>query len=82
MAHYSHWFLLVNAARLILKRENSKEDTHKNKLLITKFVSQLALLDSLHNVSYNIHIHQHVVETVENWGAHWGLSAFVYENCG
>ncbi len=39
-------------------------------------------LYSLHNVSYNIHILQHVVETVEYWGAPWASSAFVYEDCG
>ena len=81
-AHYSHWLLLVNAARLIFKREISKEDIQKSKLLIAKFISQMPELYSLHNVSYNNHILQHIVETVEYWGAPWASSAFVYEDCG
>ncbi len=80
--YYNHWLLLVNAFRLLLKKSVTPTDVHTARLLIYKFVSQTAHLYGEQQLSYNVHILSHVVDSVEDWGAPWASSAFIYEDAG
>ena len=79
---YNHWLLLVNAFRLLLQKSLSATDINTAKLLIYKFIGEIPELYGEEHVNYNVHLLIHVVESVENWGAPWASSAFLYEDAG
>jgi hypothetical protein len=47
-----------------------------------KFTRLTGTLYGQEQMTYNIHILQHVVESVRHCGAPWANSAFIYEDAG
>lgn len=80
--YYKHWLILVKGMHMLLKKNVSREEIEVVRKLFFKFVSQVELLYSEDQVSYNVHLLQHVVDSVTYWGCPWAYSAFMYEDTG
>jgi hypothetical protein len=80
--YYKHWLILVKGMHMLLKKNISREDVEVVRKLFFKFVSQVELLYGEEQVSYNVHLLQHVVDSVTYWGCPWAYSAFMYEDIG
>ena len=74
--------LLVNAITILLQIKISGRDLETAHLLIMKFTRLTGTLNGQEQMTYNIHILQHVVESVRHWGAPWANSALIYEDAG
>ena len=57
-------------------------DLYLARLMIYKFISLIPELYGLYHVKYNVHILLHLLDFVENWGAPWAYSAFIFEDAG
>jgi hypothetical protein len=80
--YYEHWLLFVNGCRELFKEKVTSENIRTAAKLFDKFVLQLPDLYGLENVSYNVHLLQHIPEFVKYWGAPWANSAFLFEDAG
>jgi hypothetical protein len=80
--YYQHWLLLVNAFRILLKKEVSQSEIQNVKILIHKFISEIPHLYGEEHCTYNVHVLQHIPDSVNNWGAPWASSSFLYEDLG
>lgn len=80
--YYRHWLLFVHAMRLLLQKQIPDNDIKLARRMISKFLYLIPQLYGLCHVTYNAHILLHVVDTVEQWGAPWAYSAFIYEDAG
>jgi hypothetical protein len=74
--------LLVNAFRILLKKEVSQSEIQNAKILIHKFISEIPHLYGEEQCTYNVHVLQHIPDSVNNWGAPWASSSFLYEDLG
>jgi hypothetical protein len=79
---YRHWLYLVNCCRLLQKKSMTQEDLQHARILALAFIGQIPDLYGVEHVSYNVHLLNHIVEGVDNWGAPWAYSAFLYEDAG
>ncbi|EFX78062.1 hypothetical protein DAPPUDRAFT_320792 [Daphnia pulex] len=79
---YRHWLYLVNCCRLLQKKSMTQEDLQHARILALAFLGQIPDLYGVEHVSYNVHLLNHIVEGVDNWGAPWAYSAFLYEDAG
>lgn len=77
--YYQHWMLLVNAIRLVSKKEFLDDAIDIAIILANEFVLRTERLYGIHEVSYNVHLLIHVVEYARKWGGLWGTSAFMFE---
>ena len=77
---YRHWLLLVNAIRLVSKKEFPDEAIDIAFLLANEFALQTERLYGVQHNSYNIHVFIHAINCVRKWGAPWVTSAFMYES--
>lgn len=82
LKYYKHWLLLVKGMHMLLKKNISREEIEVVRKLFFKFVSQVKLLYGEDQVSYNVHLLQHVVDSVTFWGCPWAYSEFMYEDIG
>jgi len=80
--YYKHWLILVKGMHMLLKKNISRKDIEIVRKLFFKFVSQVQLLYGEDQVSYNVHLLQHIVDSVTYWGCPWAYSAFMYEDIG
>ena len=80
--YYDHWMLFVNGCRLLLKKPVTEEHRKISSKLFDKFIYLVPSLYGDENVSYNVHILQHIPEAVKYWGAPWATSAFLFEDAG
>ena len=82
LEYYEHWMLFVNGCRCLLRKPVTEENRKIASKLFDKFIFLVPTLYGEENVSYNIHILQHIPEAVQNWGAPWATSAFLFEDAG
>ena len=74
--------MFVNAMLLLAKKEITERNLHKARLLLFNFIDLFPAIYGADNVLYNVHLLIHLFESVENWGAPWASSAFLYEDIG
>lgn len=81
--YFHHWMLLVYAMHVLMKSSITQSDIRSARFALLKFCLQTQSLYGVENMSYNVHILQHVCDSVENWGPLTFNSAFLYEDiCG
>ena len=80
--YYDHWMLFVCGCRLLYRTEVPYEDTRIALRLFHKFILLTADLYGEENVTYNLHLLQHLPQSVRDWGAPWATSAFLFESAG
>ena len=78
--YYRHWLLLVNAIRLVSRKEFSEESIDIAYLLATDFILTTEKIYGIEHNSYNMHIFLHAIEFARKWGGLWATSAFMYES--
>ena len=72
--------LLVNAIRLVSRKEFSEESIDIAYLLATDFILTTEKIYGIEHNSYNMHIFLHAIEFARKWGGLWATSAFMYES--
>jgi hypothetical protein len=80
--YYNHWLLFVNGCKLLFKKPVTDDNIRAAQNLFDNFIYDIPELYGLEHVSYNIHILQHIPQTVNKWGAPWSSSAFLFEDGG
>jgi hypothetical protein len=60
----------------------TQEDLQLARILALAFIGLIPDLYGVEHVFYNIHLLNHIVEGVDNWGAPRAYSAFLYEDAG
>ena len=80
--YYNHWLLFVNGCKLLFKKPVTDDNIRAAQNLFDNFIYDIPELYGVEHVSYNIHILQHIPQTVKNWGAPWSSSAFLFEDAG
>jgi hypothetical protein len=80
MQFFAHYLLLVDSMFILLSDSISPEslDTAENQL--HQFVCQFPSLYGTQNLTYNIHLLQHLSSTVRDWGPLWSTSNFMFES--
>ena len=78
--YLAHWMLLCDAIATLLKASISKAEIQHAAQLLIEFTVEFKVLYKLENMSYNVHLCEHLAESVVNCGPLWGQSAFIYEN--
>ena len=79
---YNHWLLFVNSMIILFRQRITPEEKKIAIRFVYFFVDKIPQLYGIENVSYNIFLLLHVVDTVDNWGAPWAYSAFLSEHLG
>ena len=79
-SYFKHWMLLVFALNLLIGNDITKDNILKAKLALNKFGVLTESLYGIENVSYNVHIIQHLPTSVEEWGPITYHSAFLFED--
>jgi hypothetical protein len=77
---HNHWMLLVLSIHALLADHVVPEQLHVAELSLIKFVIYTEKLYGVENVSFNVHLMTHLVESVRQWGPLWVASAFQCKN--
>jgi Transposase family tnp2 len=77
---FKHWMLLVLAISIFLKEKIDACDLQLATRALKTFVLQTEELYDKEWMTFNLHMLLHVPNSVENWGALWGSSTFIYEH--
>jgi hypothetical protein len=77
---HNHWMLLVLSIHALLADHVVPEQLHVAELSLIKFVIYTEKLYGVENVSFNVHLMTHLVESVRQWGPLWVASAFQFKN--
>ena len=77
---YTHWLLLVYSVYTLMSKHVKRSDLLLCDLALHNFVILVPDLYGPEHVSYNVHLLQHIVKSVEQWGPLWASSAFVFED--
>jgi hypothetical protein len=80
--YFRHWLLFVNSMRMLFVTEIPPEHRRVAKMLLHKFVKDIPKLYGSEQMTYNVHLLTHLMDTVEYWGAPWSYSAFLFEHFG
>jgi hypothetical protein len=80
--YFRHWLLFFNSMRMLFVTEIPSEHRRAAQMLLHKFVTDIPKLYGSEQMTYNVHLLTHLVNTVESWGAPWSYSAFLFEHFG
>lgn len=78
--YYEHYALLVDSLHILLSEEINQRDLIKVKQKLKTFVEEFELLYHQINMTYNVHLTNHITECIENCGPIWVYSNFCFEN--
>ena len=79
--YFKHIGLLSSSIYTLLKNKISKSDITMCKQNIDLYVIRFQKYFKKENMTYNIHLLQHIVTGVTDWGPIWNHNAFPFENC-
>ena len=82
LEYYEHWLLFVNGCLELFRKDVTSDNIKTATRLFDKFVLLVPELYGLENVTYNVHLLQHISQFVKYWGAPWANSAFLFEDAG
>ena len=77
--YYKHWSLLVYAITIFNGDKINMQEYEKAKRAINKFVQDIEPLYGKELMKFNVHLLLHIPKSVEDFGALWAWSAFIYE---
>jgi hypothetical protein len=72
---YTHWLLLVYSVNTLMSKHVKRSDLLLCDLALHNFVILVPDLYGPEQVSYNVHLLQHIVKSVVQWGPLWASSA-------
>lgn len=75
-----HFTLLSQAAYILNKDSISTAELQGARLLLEKYVILFNEIFGERYMTFNIHLLNHLTDTVENWGPLWANSAFPFES--
>ena len=74
-----HLSLLSRATFILNKDSIDAGQLQEAELLLKQYVKNFEEIFGVINMKFNIHLLNHLVETVKNWGPFWAHSAFPFE---
>lgn len=77
--YIDHFQLLSSAIYILLKEQISKDDLAIAETRLIKFVDQFEDLYGKHNVTMNLHLIRHIINSVRHLGPLWSQSTFSFE---
>lgn len=78
--YLTHFSLLVSAVYKLSKSQITRMEVEEAYVQLKKFVSEYEGLYGLENMLYNVHLHNHLAESVHNFGPLWNFSLFPFES--
>lgn len=75
-----HWMKLVEGMYILLQSEISIDELNCADILLHEFVTETENLYSQFAMTFNVHLLQHLSESVLNWGPLFCHSAFAFES--
>lgn len=75
-----HWTKLIFAVYIFLKTNFTKNEGYEAKKALSEFVEEIENLYGKSFYKFNIHLLLHVGTCVDNFGALWAHSGFIFEN--
>ncbi len=76
----SYWALFVKSIYLLLKFEISSADLKNAKEMLVRFSMSTESIFGIYEMTYNIHILDHIVDSVLHWGPLWAHSCYFFES--
>ena len=70
--------LLSRAAYILNKDSIPLRELQEVRLLLAEYIKNFQTLFLIENMSFNVHLLNHLVDTVENWGPLWAHNAFPF----
>lgn len=77
--HLSHWSRLVSSIYILLQDSISSMELSIARRLLYEFVNSVQALYQKQEMTFNVHLLLHTVDSVKNWGPLWAHSTFVFE---
>ena len=78
--YLKHWQLFIFGTSIYSKDEISSTELEMAKTALKKFVEDIEPVYGKELMRYNVHLLLHIPKVVENFGALWAWSAFMYES--
>lgn len=75
-----HFALLVNTVFTLLQKEITSDELRLCGMCIVQFVGEFEILYGVNEMTFNVHILLHLVESVRHSGPLWATSAFCFES--
>ena len=75
----NHLTLLSRATFILNKDSINSRELNEAELLLQQYVENFQETFGIINMKFNIHLLNHLVDTVRNWGPFWAHSAFPFE---
>lgn len=78
--HYEHYALLPQSLHILLSKDIARRDIAIVRQNLSRFVDEFEILYGPINMTYNVHLLNHLTKCVENCGPLWTHSNFCFEN--
>lgn len=75
-----HFQLLSSAIYILLKEKITNDEINEAEKKLHEFVKSFEIFYGQHNVTMNLHLLQHISESVRHCGPLWSNSAFSFES--
>lgn len=79
--YYQHFMKLSTSIYILLKTTISPEELEAARINLNDFVVEFETHYGSENVVMNVHLINHIVDSVRNHGPLWTHSAFAFESC-